>query len=129
MACQYQHSPTAVLSSQRGTYLVVAGDGGDVQGCQCSIPDLLDVSPTVQQGCQQLCIVLKAMDLTHIIPGTQLSQLKGAAPALACLAMTPLAVMERDWTRSRDSGCQERLGEWSVPGTRPLSFTVLKPGC
>lgn len=106
---------------------MVAGDGGDVQGRQRSVANLLDVSPAVQQRCEQLRIVLKAMDLTHIIPGTQLSQLKGAAPTLASLAVTPLAVMERDQPWSRGSGCKERLGGRFVPGTRHLSFAILKP--
>lgn len=104
----------------------MAGDGGDVQGRQCSVANLLDVSPAVQQRWEQLCVVLKAMDVTHIIPGTQLSQLKGAAPTLASPAVTPLASVERDQPWARGSGCKERLGGKVCPRHQTSLFCYTK---
>lgn len=94
----------------RVPYLVVAGDGGDVQGRQRPVADLLDVSPAVQQRRQQLRVVLEV----GIAPTSLLGQAEGAAPALG----SPAGRDGQGPARPRGSGCLERL----CPGHQPSLF-------
>lgn len=89
---------------------MVPSDGGHVQGGQRSVPDLLDVSPTVQQCRQQLCLVLQARSEPTSFLGQALPA-AGSSPALASPAVAQLAVAERAQPWSRGSERHERLGE------------------
>lgn len=102
------------------------GDGGDVKGCQGSVPDLLDVGPAVQQRCQQLRVVLREVHTELASSGSQLPGLQGS-PAELCAPSVPSChplCSKQGPTVTPEHGVRGWSRGETCLGTTSLSFAI-----